>query len=565
MINLLKKLMNNENIDGYIVPKNDKFFSEYSFPNRLKLISNFSGSAGLGIILKDKNFLFVDGRYTLQASIECGKNFKIFEIPKIRPFDVLKKRKDKLVLGFDPKLFTEFSLKSNFRDTCNLVPINNNLIDEIFNLKNNYKTREFYCLNEIVAGEKITSKLNKLSSILKKKKIQNIFISAPENCAWLLNIRGFDNPNSPIPNCQIILNKKNIFFFSDIKKIRKIKSSINYKKIKFYEFKEFAKVINNLKGKNFSIDKNSCSVFNKSIILSKFNILNEIDPCYSLKAIKNKTEIKNMIDAHIADGAALTKFLYWIKSKKNFNLTEIDAEKKLENFRKKNNNFLYPSFNTIAGTGPNGAIIHYRANKKSNRKINKKDIFLCDSGGQYKYGTTDVTRTICFSKPTPKIKNIFTRVLKGHIAVFNTNLNKINTGEEIDKRARFFLKKINLDYGHGTGHGVGYFLNVHEGPQAISKYNNVKILPGMILSNEPGYYEKKKFGIRIENLIYVKKNKKKKIFKNLTLAPIDTDLINFKMLNSSEKKYLFSYHMDTYAKISKFLNSNEKKWHLSLI
>ena len=241
MINLLKKLMNNENIDGYIVPKNDEFFSEYSFPNRLKLISNFSGSAGLGIILKEKNFLFVDGRYTLQASIECGKNFKIFEIPKIRPFDVLKKRKDKLVLGFDPKLFTEFSLKSNFRDTCNLTPINNNLIDEIFNLKNNYKTREFYCLNEIVAGEKITSKLNKLSSILKKKKIQNIFISAPENCAWLLNIRGFDNPNSPIPNCQIILNKKNIFFFSDIKKIRKIKSSINYKKIKFYEFKEFAK------------------------------------------------------------------------------------------------------------------------------------------------------------------------------------------------------------------------------------------------------------------------------------------------------------------------------------
>jgi len=565
MINLLKKLMNNENIDGYIVPKNDEFFSEYSFPNRLKLISNFSGSAGLGIILKEKNFLFVDGRYTLQASIECGKNFKIFEIPKIRPFDVLKKRKDKLVLGFDPKLFTEFSLKSNFRDTCNLTPINNNLIDKIFNLKNNYKTREFYCLNEIVAGEKITSKLNKLSSILKKKKIQNIFISAPENCAWLLNIRGFDNPNSPIPNCQIILNKKNIFFFSDIKKIRKIKSSINYKKIKFYEFKEFAKVINNLKGKNFSIDKNSCSVFNKSIILSKFNILNEIDPCYSLKAIKNKTEIKNMTDAHIADGAALTKFLYWIKSKKNFNLTEIDAEKKLENFRKKNNNFLYPSFNTIAGTGPNGAIIHYRANKKSNRKINKKDIFLCDSGGQYKYGTTDVTRTICFSKPTPKIKNIFTRVLKGHIAVFNTNLNKINTGEEIDKRARFFLKKINLDYGHGTGHGVGYFLNVHEGPQAISKYNNVKILPGMILSNEPGYYEKKKFGIRIENLIYVEKNKKKKFFKNLTLAPIDTDLINFKMLNSSEKKYLFSYHMDTYAKISKFLNSKEKKWLLSLI
>ena len=565
MINLLKKLMNNENIDGYIVPKNDEFFSEYSFLNRLKLISNFSGSAGLAIILKDKNLLFVDGRYTLQANIECGKNFKIFEIPKIRPFDLITKIKNKLTLGFDPKLFTEISLKSNFRDSCNLIPINNNLIDEIFNLKNNYKVKEFYCLNEIVAGEKITSKLYKLSSILKKKKIKNIFISAPENCAWLLNIRGFDNPNSPIPNCQIIFNNKNIYFFSDIKKIRKIKNTISYKKIKFYEFKEFAKVINNLKGKNFSIDKNSCSVFNKSIILSKFNILNEIDPCYALKAIKNKTEIKNMINAHIADGAALTKFLYWMKSKKNFDLTEIEAEKKLENFRKKNVNFLYPSFNTIAGSGPNGAIVHYRAKKNSNRKINKKDIFLCDSGGQYKYGTTDVTRTICFSKPDPRVKNIFTRVLKGHIAVFNTDLNKISTGKDIDKRARFFLKKINLDYGHSTGHGVGYFLNVHEGPQAISKYNSVKILPGMILSNEPGYYEKKKFGIRIENLVYVKKNNNKTFFKNLTLAPIDTDLINFKMLNTSEKKYLFSYHMDTYAKISKFLNSSEKKWLLSLI
>ena len=253
------------------------------------------------------------------------------------------------------------------------------------------------------------------------------------------------------------------------------------------------------------------------------------------------------------------------KKQKNFNLTEIEVEKKLENFRKKNKNFLFPSFNTIAGTGPNGAIIHYRANKNSNRKINKKDIFLCDSGGQYKYGTTDVTRTICFSKPSPRIKNIFTRVLKGHISVFNTNLNKINTGEAIDKRARFFLKKINLDYGHGTGHGVGYFLNVHEGPQAISKYNNVKILPGMILSNEPGYYEKKKFGIRIENLIYVKKNKKKIFFENLTLAPIDTDLINYKMLSASEKKYLFNYHMNIYAKVSKFLNSNEKKWLLNLI
>ncbi len=563
MNNILKKFLDYKNIDGYIIPKNDEFFSEYSYPNRLKLISKFSGSAGMAIILKNRNLLFVDGRYTLQAKIECGNLFEIYEVPKIKPMDIIKK---KLNLGFDPKLFTESSLRINFNNSCNLIPIYDNPIDQIFNLKKNSTNKEFFSLNKKNAGESINSKLNKLVSILKKKKLDNIFISAPENCAWLLNIRGYDNPNSPIPNCQVILNKKKkIYFFSDIRKIKQIKNLSNYKKVKFYEFIDFTKIVDSLKGKNFSIDRNSCSIFNKSLIMSKFNISNVIDPCYELKAIKNPTEIKNMIDAHISDGVALTKFLFWMKKKRSLGLKEIDAEKKLEKFRKKNKNFLYPSFNTIAGTGPNGAIIHYRANNLSNRKINKKDIFLCDSGGQYKYGTTDVTRTICFSEPSSKVKNIFTRVLKGHIAVFTTNLNRIKTGEEIDKRARFFLRKVKLDYSHGTGHGVGHFLNVHEGPQAISKYNNVELLPGMIVSNEPGYYKERKFGIRIENLIYVKKNKKNVYFENLTLAPIDTDLINYKMLTSEEKKYLYNYHLYIYSKISKFLNYSEKKWLKGLI
>ncbi len=284
-----------------------------------------------------------------------------------------------------------------------------------------------------------------------------------------------------------------------------------------------------------------------------------------MKAIKNQTEIKNMVKTHIYDGAALTKFIYWIKNNKKFNFTEIDAEKKLEKFRKQNINYLYPSFNTIAGSGPNSAIIHYRANKLSQRKIKKNDIFLCDSGGQYKYGTTDVTRTLCFNKPPKRIKDIFTRVLKGHIAVANTNLNKKKTGKIIDKSARYYLNKINLDYAHGTGHGVGFFLNVHEGPQAISKYNEVPLKPGMILSNEPGYYRENEFGIRIENLVYIKKHKNKNFFKNLTLAPIDTDLVNFKLLNKEEKNYLSKYHLEVYSKISKFLDSKEKKWLLNLI
>ena len=272
-----------------------------------------------------------------------------------------------------------------------------------------------------------------------------------------------------------------------------------------------------------------------------------------------------MLKAHIFDGVALTKFIYWIKNINKKTITEFEAQNKLENFRKKNKDYLYPSFNTIAGTAGNGAIVHYRATKKNTKKIKKKDIFLCDSGGQYKYGTTDVTRTICFSKPKKNIKNIFTRVLKGHIAVVKSNLNKHSSGNLIDIRARKFLKEINLDYQHGTGHGVGFFLNVHEGPQSISKFNKVKLREGMILSNEPGYYKKDKFGIRIENLIYVKKNKNRMYFENLTLVPIDKDLINFDLLTNDEKSYLWRYNLDIYTKLHKYLNQSEKKWLATFI
>ena len=315
-----------------------------------------------------------------------------------------------------------------------------------------------------------------------------------------------------------------------------------------------------LNGKYFAIDKNTCSESNENIIKSSFRIKINSDPCYELKSIKNKTEIKNMIESHITDGVALTKFLYWIKEVNKKKITEVDAQNKLESFRKKNKNYLFPSFGTIAGSGKNGAIVHYRATKNSTKYINKNDIFLCDSGGQYKYGTTDVTRTICFSKPKLSIKKKFTNVLKGHIAVANVDLNKKKYGKTIDIEARKFLKKDGLDYGHGTGHGVGYFLNVHEGPQAISKFNSIKIKEGMILSNEPGYYKKNKFGIRIENLIYVKKIDKKLSFKNLTLAPIEKDLINYKLLNKKEKNYLFKYHYKVYSKISPFLSKKQKRW-----
>ena len=417
-----------------------------------------------------------------------------------------------------------------------------------------------------IVGENISSKIKKISKFLKKNKSDYIFISAPENVAWILNIRGGDSPNSPVPNLRLIISKTNkIFLISKKDKCKKLIKNKIIKMNQLIDIDKFPKEILKLSGKSFIIDDKSCSIFYENLIKSKFKIIKREDPTYSLKAIKNKTEIKNMINAHILDGVALTKFIYWIKKINKRQINEIMAAKKLEMFRKINKSFLYPSFDTIAGTGKNGAIVHYRANNKNCRKIQRKDIFLCDSGGQYKYGTTDVTRTLCFSNQKQSIKNIYTKVLKGHIAVARTNINKDNIGKKIDKRARKFLKESNLDYAHGTGHGVGFFLNVHEGPQSINKINKVKIKEGMILSNEPGYYKKNKYGIRIENLVYVKNQNGHLFFENLTMVPIEKDLINYNLLTYYEKNYLFKYHLDVYSKISKYLNHDERSWLASFI
>ena len=555
-INELREKFKKYNIDGYVVPKNDDYFTEYSKINRLKIISNFSGSAGLAIILKNKNYLFTDGRYTIQSEMESGKYFKIVSYEKIINCNLFKNLK----LGVDPKLFTQNQINNYFLKNNKIKFLSNNLIDEIENHKV-VKGIPFFSLKDEIVGENRKSKINKIINYLKKNKADNLFVTAPENVAWILNIRGSDGPNSPVPNSRLIINKsKKIFLITELYKAKKLIKEKIINKNQLIPTNDLPKKILALNGKNFIIDNKSCSVFYENIIKSKFKIIKREDPTYLLKAIKNNTEIDNMISSHVIDGVALTKFIYWIKKVNKKKITEVDAQIKLEKFRKKNNRYLYPSFETIAGAGENGAIVHYRAKKNSCRTIRKNDIFLCDSGGQYKYGTTDVTRTICFTKPKPSIKNIFTKVLKGHIAVANTDLKLHNTGKKIDRRARKYLNESKLDYAHGTGHGVGFFLNVHEGPQSISKLNKVKIQEGMILSNEPGYYKKGFYGIRIENLVFVKKDKKKICFENLTLAPIEKDLINFNLLTKSEKDYLFKYHLDVYSKLSKYLSPNERKW-----
>ena len=560
-LRILKKNFNALGIDGYVVPKNDEFFSEYSVMDRLKTISNFSGSAGYAVILKKKNYLFVDGRYSIQAKIEAGNNFVIKNINEILNCNLF----NNITLGIDPKIFTNNELNKFFLKYNKIKIIELNLIDQIYNSYPK-KIKPFYSLRENIIGESHIKKIHNVSNILKRENVDYLFISSSENVAWLLNIRGHDNPNSPIPNCRMLLTKNKKFFI--ICEKNKLVRLIKEKKITISQIIDPKQVINffkKLKSGKFIIDNKTCSIFYRNSLITNHKIIIKNDPIYFLKSIKNKNEIKNIISTHIHDGVALTKFLYWIKVLNKKEITEVEAQNKLEKFRKMNEKYLFPSFDTIAGSGKNGAIIHFKATNKNTKKIHKKDLFLCDSGGQYKYGTTDVTRTICFSDTPKSIKNIFTKVLKGHIAVVTSNLKTHYNGKLIDKRARIYLKRSGLDYDHGTGHGVGFFSNVHEGPQAISKFNTVKLQEGMILSNEPGYYKKGKFGIRIENLIYIKKSKKKLYFVNLTLAPIDKDLINFDLLNRDEKNYLFNYHLNVYLNLSKYLNKQEKKWLASFI
>jgi Xaa-Pro aminopeptidase len=555
----LKRIFEREKIDGYIIPKNDEFFGEYipDHNDRLNFISNFSGSYGFALILKNKNYLFADGRYTLQANNQSGRFFKIITIPDKLPGDIFKNKK--LSIGFDPKLFTKRSLSIFIgKSKCKYKPLLNNLIDEIWKRKIKINKNKFFILPAESVGEKHQSKINKLTNYLKRRKSDFLFITASENNAWLLNIRGHDTKYTPIPYSYILIDKnKNIKFFCDLKKISStLKKS--FKKVEFLDIKICYKILSEIKRKKFIIDKNSCSYFFENIINKNNKILNFNDPIYFFKAIKKKQEIENIKKAHIYDGVALTKYLFWIK--KNFDkkkITEISASQKLFNFRKKNKKFKFLSFPTISGTGPNGAIIHYKATRETNRKLKKGDIYLVDSGGQYEFGTTDVTRTISLKNSNKRVKDIFTRVLKGHIAVANFKLKKNTSGAEIDSTARKYLKQIGLNYEHGTGHGVGYFLNVHEGPHAISKRNKINFHEGMIVSNEPGYYEKNKFGIRIENLIYVKGNRKGNAFENLTMAPIEKDLIIPGSLNKYEKKWLNDYHKTVFANLVKSMNKIE--------
>ena len=564
-INQLRNILNQQNCDGYLIPKNDEYFGEYVPKNkdRLKFISGFTGSAGLALILKNKSYLFVDGRYTLQAKAEINKNFEICEIPKIKPHYILKNLNKKITLGFDPKLFTSSTLKNIISNSLiKPKPINNNLIDIIWKNKKKINNNKFYILEEKYHGENYLNKISKVCKFLKLKDIHYLLTTATENISWLLNIRGSDALYSPLTNGKILFNKNGkTIFFTNIKKITpQIKKAFK-KKVIFIKEELFVNYLRKIKNSKILIDKKTCSFYYEKNIHSSNKLIDIEDPIYLLKAIKNKTEISNAKIAHLFDGIALTKFIFWLKNNyKKTKITEISAQNKLENYKKQNKDFLYPSFSTISGFAANGAIVHYRSSHKTSKTIKGNNLYLLDSGSQYFYGTTDVTRTIAIGEISNFKKKIYSNVLKGHIAVALYKINKSTLGKHIDRVARAPLLKLSHNYSHGTGHGVGYFLNVHEGPQGLSPFNNHKILPGMILSNEPGFYKENDFGIRIENLIYCEKiNGNHSKFVNLTMVPIDKDCINKKLLNKNEINWINNYHQKIFYILKPFMNNTELK------
>ena len=564
-INQLRNILNKQNCNAYLIPKNDEYFGEYVPKNkdRLKFISGFTGSTGLALILKNKSYLFVDGRYTLQAKKEIYKDFKICEIPKIKPHYILKNLNKEITLGFDPKLFTSNTLKNIISNSLvKIKPINNNLIDAVWKNKTKVNNNKFYILEEKYHGENYLNKISKVNKFLKLKDIHYLLTTAVENISWLLNIRGSDASSSPLTNGKILFNKNGkIIFFTNINKITpQIKKSFG-KKVIFIKEELFVNYLRKIKNSKVLIDKKTCSFYYEKNIHFSNKLIDIEDPIYLLKAIKNKTEINNTKIAHLFDGIALTKFIFWLKNNyRKTKITELSAQNKLENYKKQNKNYLYPSFNTISGFGGNGAIVHYRSNNKTNKAIKGNNLYLLDSGSQYFYGTTDVTRTIAIGNLSNFQKKIYSNVLKGHIAVASYKLKKSTLGKHIDKVARVPLLKLGYNYSHGTGHGVGYFLNVHEGPQGLSPFNNHKILPGMILSNEPGFYKENNFGIRIENLIYCKKiNNNHSKFINLTMVPIDKDCINNKLFNKNEINWINNYHQKIFYILKPFMNNTELK------
>ncbi|WP_326512268.1 aminopeptidase P family protein [Clostridium intestinale] len=578
-IEKLRNLMKENKIDAYIIPSFDAHQSEYVADHwkSRQWISGFTGSAGTVVITLDDAGLWTDGRYYIQAEKQLeGSGIRLFKmvdlgVPSYTEW-LRSTLKEGSTVGFDGSVFSVDLFKGMekaFKSKNINIKIEKDLIDEIWEDRPEIPKELVFLHGIKYAGKSRVEKLSKVRANMSTKGANCYLLTSLDDIAWLLNIRGNDVPNNPVVISNVLVGEDKCYLFVDGSKVTNdIRLELENDGIEIKGYNEIHQILNQLSIDDsviFDANKTSISMYNS--INTDTTKLDEPNITTALKAIKNEVEIENLRNCQVSDGLAMVKFIKWLKeSVTKEKITEISAQEMLESFRRQQDLFVEPSFDTIAGYKDHAAMMHYKATKETQYTLKDEGFFLVDSGGQYFNGTTDTTRTITLGKLSEEEKRDFTLVLKGHIALSSVKFLEGATGSSLDVLARQPIWEYGLDYKCGTGHGVGFFLNVHEGPQGFRKEpNSVKLEKGMVITNEPGIYKEGKHGVRTENIMLVVEEEKTEFgqfmsFEAITYCPIDLDGIDKDMLTYKEKQWLNDYHKMVYKRLSPYLDDEHKSW-----
>ena len=574
----LRAELKRRGLDGFVVPRADRQQNEYlpASEERFAWLTGFTGSAGAAIVLTERAALFTDGRYTVQAAAQVDpKIFSIEHLVDKPPEQWLEQNlKRGAKLGYDPWLHTVDNVEKLAKVCASvgatLVPVDGNPIDALWTERPAPPSGPVSLRDIKLAGESATDKLKRIRAEMAKLRSDVLVVSDPQNVAWTFNIRGSDVAHTPLPLAYASIPREGrpALYVDGAKLNNKVRHALE-ELADVRAPDDLARDLAALKGKTVRLDQASAAdALSRLVSENGGKPVRGADPIALMKSVKNQAEIAGMKAAHLRDGAAMVRFLAWLDGEApSGKLTEIGAVEALESFRRDTGMLKDISFPTIAGSGPNGAIVHYRVTQCSNRTIATNELFLVDSGAQYEDGTTDITRTVAIGTPSEEMCDRFSRVLKGHIAIATAVFPDGTSGAQLDPLARTALWQAGLDFDHGTGHGVGSYLSVHEGPARISKLGTVALKRGMILSNEPGYYKTGAYGIRTENLVLVVAapepegaEKPLNAFETLTLAPIDRRLILKRLLTAKERNWIDSYHTRVLGELSPLLDAKSVAW-----
>ena len=569
----LRRELVREGLDGFLIPRADRHQGEFvaARDERLSWLTGFTGSAGFCAALKSVAGVFVDGRYRIQASAQIADEFRTVEWPKTELGDWLAEQlPDGGTVGLDPWLHTVRDiekLQKRLEKTSVRLRETDNLIDRIWHDQPDLPAEPAYRYPRDLAGEGDETKRARIAESLRNSGHRATVLTLPDSICWLLNIRGRDIPRIPVTLAFAILHDSGqMQLFSDPEKFRDLGPD---PAITVASWERFEQALSSLEGPVLLDRSSAPHAVARILETNGIKAVFEQDPCALPKARKNAAEIAGARMAQSRDAAAMCELLAWLDAEAPAGgLTEIDVVRKLEGFRIATGALKDISFDTICAAGPHGAIVHYRVTEETNRTIQPGELLLLDSGGQYLDGTTDITRTISIGSPTAIQRKCFTRVLQGMIAVSTVRWPEGLSGRDLDPLARIELWRMGLDYDHGTGHGIGAYLGVHEGPQRLSRTSDVSLEPGMIVSNEPGCYREGEFGVRIENLLAVKKapelpdgdGRPMLEFETLTWVPVDLRLVDAKLLTSHERNWLNGYHHTVRKKVSAQLGDRARSW-----